>query len=129
MTISILELTLLPPIARLLSPGRRSGDALPAAAGGGTAATAAADDATALRALHTAPRADVLIEDESPDDPGPAAVAGEGFVEIGGDAVEGVEFRPGDGGKVVVFVVEADVVGEDVERAVVGVGFWRGEGV
>lgn len=37
-----------------------------------------------------------------------------------------MEFRPGDGGEVVVFVVKADIVGENVEGSVVGVCLgWR----
>lgn len=34
-----------------------------------------------------------------------------------------VQLRPGDGREVVVLVVQTDVVGEDVQRAIVGVGF------
>lgn len=56
-------------------------------------------------------------------------VAGEGLVEFASDAVELVQSCPGDSGEVVVFVMQAHVVGEEVEGAVVGVGFRWGKGV
>ena len=46
------------------------------------------------------------------------------FVEFTGDAVQRVQACPGDGREIVMFVVQADVVGEDIQGAVVGVGFW-----
>lgn len=48
-------------------------------------------------------------------------MVGEVVVELLGDAVELGQAGPGDGGEVVVLVVQADVVGEDVEGPVVRV--------
>ena len=45
------------------------------------------------------------------------------FVEIVRDAVQGVQARPGDGREVVVLVVQANVVGEEIQRSVVRVCF------
>lgn len=92
-------------------------------------AGAATDEATALLTLDTAAHADLLVEDEAPDGVDPALVAGEGVVELGGDLVEGVKAGPGDGGEVVVLVVQADVVGEPVEGPVVGEGLGDGDAV
>lgn len=36
-----------------------------------------------------------------------------------------MQSRPGDSGEVVVFVVQADVVGDDIQGAVVRVSLWR----
>ena len=56
--------------------------------------------------------------DEPPCDAGPARVAREDVVELGRERLELPQAGPGDGGEVVVLLVEADVVAEDVERAV-----------
>lgn len=83
----------------------------------------AAHHPAALLPLDAALEAHVLVEDEPPDGHDPALVPGQGVVEVGGDAVDLVQAGPGDGGEVVVLVVQADVVGEPVEGAVVGEGF------
>lgn len=51
------------------------------------------------------------------------------LVELARDAVQLGQLRPRDGGEIVVLVVQADVVGEDVEGSVVGVCLWRRQGV
>lgn len=56
-------------------------------------------------------------------------MAGQRLVELARDGVQLVQFRPGDGGEIVVLVVQAHVVGEDIQRAVVGVCLRRGQGV
>lgn len=88
-----------------------------------------ANKATPFLALDAAADADVLVEDEAPDDVDPALVAGELVVELAGDLVEPGQAGPGDGGEVVVLVVEADVVGEQVEGAVVRVRLGHGQAV
>lgn len=91
--------------------------------------TASTDNATSRLPLDAALHADVLVEDEAPDGIHPALVAGQVAVELVGDAADGVEPGPGHGGEVVVLVVETDVVGEPVERAVVGEGLGDGHAV
>jgi hypothetical protein len=49
-------------------------------------------------------------------------VPGEVFVELAGNVAQLVQPGPGDGGEVVVLVVQADVVSEEVEGSVVGEG-------
>lgn len=56
-------------------------------------------------------------------------MAGEGFIEFASDAVQLVQSCPGDSGEVVVLVMQAHVVGEEVEGAVVRVGFRWGKRV
>lgn len=90
---------------------------------------ALADEAAALLALHAAADADGLVEYEAPEDVGPGGVVGEVGVELAGDVVERVEAGPGDGGEVVVLVVQADVVREEVEGAVVRVRLGDGDAV
>lgn len=108
---SRLQLVLLPLLSRLLLLS-----ALP-------------DEAAALAALHATPDADALVEDEAPEDVGPGGVVGEVGVELAGDVVELVEAGPGDGGEVVVLVVQADVVRQEVEGPVVRVGLGHGDAV
>ncbi len=64
-----------------------------------------------------------FAEDEAEKEFCPGAVAGEGVVKRGGGFFYAREFVPGDGGKIVVFVVVADVERDVVENAVVAVGF------
>lgn len=56
-------------------------------------------------------------------------MAGQRLVELARDPVEDRQSGPRDGWEVMVLVVQADIVGEDVEGAVVGVCLWRGEGI
>lgn len=56
-------------------------------------------------------------------------MARQGLVELSRDAVQLVQTRPWDGGEIVVLVVQADVVGEEIERAVVRVCLRGREGV
>lgn len=56
-------------------------------------------------------------------------MARQGRIELVGDLAQLGQARPGHGGEVVVLVVVADVVGEDVERAVVAVGLGDGHAV
>lgn len=88
-----------------------------------------ADKTTALLPLDAASDTDGFVEDEAPEDVRPRGVVGQVGVELAGDGVELVEAGPGDGGEVVVLVVEADVVGEEVEGPVVRVGLGHGEAV
>lgn len=82
---------------------------------------AGADETTALLPLDAAADTDAVVKDELPDDVGPAAVLGQVVVELAGDLVELGQAGPGHGGEVVVLVVQADVVGEEVADAVVAV--------
>lgn len=84
-------------------------------------AAASTDLASTLLALHPAPQADVLVHDKLPHDVHPALVHGQLVVEFVRDAVQFGEPGPRDGGEVVVLVVQADVVREEVEDAVVRV--------
>jgi hypothetical protein len=47
----------------------------------------------------------------------------QGFVKLARDAMERMQSCPGDGWEIVMFVMQADVVGEAVEGPIVGVGF------
>lgn len=87
--------------------------------------SASADFPATLLSLNTAPKADFLVQDELPDDLDPAVVAGQVAVELVGNLVELPQTRPGDGGEVVVLVVQTHVVREQVQPAVVGEGLWR----
>lgn len=87
-----------------------------------------ADLPTTLLPLHTAPQTDLLVQDELPDNLNPAVVAGQVAVEFVRNLVELPQASPGNGGEVVVLVVQANVVGEQVQRAIVGERlWWRGE--
>lgn len=88
-----------------------------------------ADHAATLLALDAAGHADIGVQDEAPDGVDPALVAGEAVVELGGHVANGVEASPGDSGEVVVFIVEADVVGEEVEGPIVGEGLGNGDAI
>lgn len=92
-------------------------------------ADGATDKTAAVLALDAAVHADIVVPDEAPDGVHPALVAGQLVIELAGDAVDLVQAGPGDGGKVVVLVVQADVVGDPVERAVVGKGLGDGDPV
>lgn len=87
----------------------------------------AANHAAAILALDAAVHAHAVVPDETPDGVDPALVAGEVVVELAGDAVDLVEACPRDRGKVMVLVVQADVVGDPVEGAVVGEGLGDGD--
>lgn len=86
-----------------------------------------AHQTSALLALDAAVHTDAVVPDEAPDGVDPALVAGEVVVKLAGDAVDLVQAGPGDGGEVVVLVVQADVVGEPVERPVVRKGLGHGD--
>jgi hypothetical protein len=75
-------------------------------------------------ALDARKHADVLVGDEPPGDERPALVALELVVGIPlwGEGLDRGQPGPGDVGEVVVLVVVADVVSEQVERTVVRVG-------
>ena len=80
-----------------------------------------------LRPLNPTPKPDPLIQNKIPQHTHPTAVARQVLVELAGRIVQRVQPRPRHGGEVVVLVVEADVVGQDVQGAVVGVGLvWLG---
>lgn len=56
-------------------------------------------------------------------------MAGERLVELFRDAVKFMEPRPRDGREIVVLVVQADIVCQDVEGPIVGVCLWWRKGV
>lgn len=85
--------------------------------------------ASTFLALHTASHADVGVKDESPDGVDPTLMARQVVVELGSQVSNGMQASPGNGGEVMVLVVEADVVREPVERAVVGEGLGNGDAV
>lgn len=122
---SALNLAFFPPVTLFaFRASRRGGDAFTGTAAGHIGFDvrfAATDDPPTLRPLDTAPRTDIRVQDEDPDHPDPTPVAGQRLVEVGRDVVQLVQARPRDGGEVMVLVVQADVIREDVERAVVGV--------
>ena len=74
-----------------------------------------------LHALDARPGPDLSVGQKRPDHPAPARVPGERLVELGRDLAQPVQPRVRDLREVVVLVVEAHVVGERVERAVVRV--------
>jgi hypothetical protein len=61
--------------------------------------------------------------DEPPSNARPRLVLRQRVVKLARKLPQRRQPSPGDGGEIVVLVVVADVVGEDVERAVVGPGF------
>jgi hypothetical protein len=69
------------------------------------------------------PREDarILVPNKIDEDHGPAGVGRDGVVKLGRELPERRQPRPGHRGEIVVLVVVADVVGEDVERAIVRV--------
>lgn len=78
-----------------------------------------ADFPSTLLPLHAAPKPDFLVQNELPDHLHPAVVTRQVAVEFIGDLVELPQTCPRHGGEVVVLVVQADVVREQVQRAVV----------
>lgn len=70
-------------------------------------------------ALDSAPQTNFLVQDELPDDTNPAAVVGQVLVKLLGNLVDLPKSGPGDGGEVVVLIVQANVVGQEVEGSVV----------
>lgn len=121
--ISILNLTFLPTISLFVGFGRSSTYLLP------RSAISTPNETTALRSLDTAPQAHILIQDERPDDPDPAAVTRERLIELFRDAVKLMKPRPRDGREIVVLVVQADIVCQDVQGPIVGVCLWWRKGV
>ena len=83
--------------------------------------TATADLPSALLSLDSTPQTDVFVPNELPDDIHPAFVRWQVIVKLVRDLVQFVQTRPRHGRKVVVLIVQADVVGEEVEHAVVRV--------
>lgn len=71
--------------------------------------------------LNTVVHGDVVVEDEVHHDPAPALVLGEVVVELRGFFSQDGQLGPGDEGEVVVLGVVANIPGEEVEWAVVGV--------
>lgn len=87
------------------------------------------DQAAAFLALYAAAEADAVVKDEAPENVGPGGVIWEIGVELAGDVVELVEAGPGDGREVMVLVVQADVVGQEVEGPVVRIRLGDGDAV
>ena len=81
-----------------------------------------------LSPLDTAVQADVRVPYKLPDDVDPADVVRKVDVELLGHLVEPRKPRPWHGREIVVFVVETHIVRQEIERAVVGEGFWNGRG-
>lgn len=84
-----------------------------------------ADFTSTLLSLDTTPETDFLVQDKLPDNLHPAVVARQIAVELIRDLVQFPQPRPRDGGEVVVLVVQAHVVGQHVQNAVVGECLWR----
>jgi hypothetical protein len=87
----------------------------------------ASNETATLLALDTAAHTNVLIKDEAPDGVAPALVTGQRVVEFVSNISHSMETGPGDGGEVVVLVVKTDIVGEPVERSIVGEGLGHGD--
>lgn len=77
---------------------------------------------SAFLALDSAPHADFLVHDKLPDDTNPATVVGQILVEFLGDFVDLPESGPRNSREVVVLIVQPNVVGQEIERSVVGEG-------
>lgn len=54
-------------------------------------------------------------------------MAGKRLVKLLCNVIHSVKSRPGNGREVVVLIVQPDIVGQNVERAVVGKGLWNGD--
>jgi hypothetical protein len=87
--------------------------------------SARADLPAALLSLHTTPKTNLLVQDELPNHLHPAVVARQIAVELVRDLVQFPQPGPRHSGKVVMLVVQADVVREQVQHAVIGEGLWR----
>ena len=87
-------------------------------------AAASADFASALLSLDSAPQTDILVHHKLPHDIHPALVYRQLVIEFVRNAVQLGEAGPWNSGKVVVLVVQTDVVCEVVEDAVVRVCLW-----
>jgi hypothetical protein len=85
------------------------------------------NETSTLLPLDTASHADILVQDELPDNVDPAVVARQILVKLLCHLPHGGQTSPWDGGKVVVLVVQTDVVGEPVQWAVVGEGLRDGD--
>ena len=77
------------------------------------------DFASTILSLHTTPESNFLVQNELPDDLHPAVVARQVAVEFIRDLVQLPKPGPRNSRKVVVLIVQADVVGQDVQNTVV----------
>lgn len=91
--------------------------------------SASTNDTPTLGSLYPTPHSDIAIQDEGPDDPDPAAVAGQRFVELLRDLVQLWQAGPRDSREIMVFIVQANIVGKDVEGTIVRVRLRRRERV
>ena len=89
-------------------------------------AAASTDFAPTLVTLHPAPQADVFVHDKLPHNVDPALVYRQFIVKLVRNAVQLGKPCPRDCREVMVLVVQADVVCEVVENAVVRVRLWDG---
>lgn len=84
-----------------------------------------ADGTPTFGSLDATPQTNILIEHEAVDNTTPAFMTRQWLVEFLCDLVEFRKASPWNRGEIVVFVVEAYVVSEEIERAIVGVCLWR----
>lgn len=82
----VLNLTLLPPIP-FFRTVRCTGNPLTSTSSL-SISTTATNNTTTLRTLHTTPHAHILVQDEGPDHPNPAAVAGKRLIEFTRNAMQ-----------------------------------------
>lgn len=80
-----------------------------------------------LFSLDSAPETDILVPHKLPHYVHPALVLWEFVVEFVRNAVQSRQSRPRDGGEVVVLVVQANVVGEEIEWSIVRVRLREGD--
>ena len=78
-----------------------------------------ADFASTFLSLHTTPKANLLVQNELPDDLHPAVVARQVAVELVRNLVQLPKPSPRNSREVVVLVVQTDVVREQIQHAVV----------
>ena len=77
------------------------------------------DFASTFFPLHTTPKADLLVENELPDDLHPAVVTRQVAVELICDPVQLPQPGPRNSWEVMVLVVQTHIVGQDVQDTVV----------
>lgn len=76
-------------------------------------------NSAALLPLHATPHPDLLVKDEAPQHCHPALMLRQRGIKLLCHLMQLRQPRPGDGGEIVMFIVQADVVREEIQRAVV----------
>lgn len=79
------------------------------------------------QSFDTVPQVVDVVEAEAPDDPAPRVDLRQWVVEVSGNSPDLGQFGPSNVGEVMMLVVVADIPGDKIQRAIVGVGLRRYE--